>query len=594
MAAPDPHSFFDDAQPRARHLRLRLVVDFESRRIQGEAVLDLGPGRGGPIDLDTKGIEVHDVTTETGVRVSWSLGDETPVLGRRLRLDLPSGTHSVSIRYTTSPDAVGLQWLTPAQTEGKRHPFLFSQFQPIHARTLIPLQDSPAARITYHAEIVVPEGLSAVMSAGPAGARSGPSTGTRTLVFDMPQAIPPYLLALAVGELEGRDLSPRSRVHAEPGTVEAAAWEFAGIEAMIATAESLFGPYEWDRYDMLVLPPSFPYGGMENPRMTFLTPTLLAGDRSLVDVVAHELAHSWTGNLVTNATMDHFWLNEGWTVWAERRIQEAIHGPEKVVLDWAIGQTALDQEFARFGADSPLTKLRTDLAGVDPDDAFSSIPYEKGARFLTLVERNVGRPRFDGFVRDYIGRFRFTSITSEDFLAFLEEKMPGVAGEVGAREWLYEPGIPANAPVFRSERLQALVGLAEGWQRGVRPSEADVRSWSPAEMLVYLQHLPREIDAAGCAWLDGTLKLTGRGNYEILVEWLTIAGGSDHEPVFGRIREVLTRVGRMKYLRPLYGALGRHPRTRALAREIFAAASDGYHALSRRVVETVMDKYPKA
>jgi aminopeptidase N len=592
MAASDPHSFFDDAQPRTRHLRLRLVPDFESRRVTGEVVHELASATGGPLDLDTKGIEVEAVTTEAGVRVPWSLGEETPILGRKLRLELPSGTRSVSLRYTTSPEALGLQWLTPAQTEGKRHPFLFSQFQPIHARTLIPLQDSPRARITYHAEVVVPEALSAVMSAGPGGARPGPSAGTRTFVFDMPQPIPPYLLALAVGDLQSRDLSPRSRVYAEPGTVEAAAWEFAGIEAMIAKAESLFGPYEWDRYDMLVLPPSFPYGGMENPRMTFLTPTLLAGDRSLVDVVAHELAHSWTGNLVTNATMDHFWLNEGWTVWAERRIQEAIHGPEKVVIDWAIGQTALDQEFDRFGANSPLTKLRTDLAGVDPDDAFSSIPYEKGARFLTLIERKVGRARFDGFVRDYLERFRFTSITSEEFLDFLEEKVPGVAADLGAHEWLYEPGIPANAPVFRSERLEGLIGLAEGWQGGARPSEAEVRSWTPAEMLVYLQHLPREIDAAGCSWLDGALKLSGRGNYEILVEWLTIAGGSDHEPVFGRIREVLTRVGRMKYLRPLYGALGRHSRTRALAREIFAAASEGYHALSRRVVETVMDKYP--
>src|SRR5512143_3065118 len=351
MAASDPHSFFDDAQPRTRHLRLRLVPDFESRQVAGEAVLELASGTGGSLDLDTKGLEVEAVTTEGGIAVPRSLGDETPILGRRLRLELPPGARAVSIRYRTSPEAVGLQWLTPAQTEGKRHPFLFSQFQPIHARTMIPLQDSPRARITYHAEVVVPEALSAVMSAGPGGTRPGPSAGTRTFVFDMPQPIPPYLLALAVGDLEGRDLSHRSRVYAEPGTVEAAAWEFAGIEAMIATAETLFGPYEWDRYDMLVLPPSFPYGGMENPRLTFLTPTLLAGDRSLVDVVAHELAHSWTGNLVTNATSEHFWLNEGFTVWAERRILEAIHGEEAATLGWAIGQKALEESIARFGAD---------------------------------------------------------------------------------------------------------------------------------------------------------------------------------------------------------------------------------------------------
>jgi hypothetical protein len=291
--------------------------------------------------------------------------------------------------------------------------------------------------------------------------------------------------------------------------------------------------------------------------------------------------------------MDHFWLNEGVTVWAERRIQEAINGEEAAVLSWAIGQKALDAEMERFGPDSPLTRLRTELAGVDPDDAFSSIPYEKGSRFLALLERTAGRPRFDRFMGDYIGRFRFTSITSEDFLSFLEEKLPGLASQVGADAWLYQPGVPANAPVFRSKALEDLSALAEGFASGQRPSAGQISRWKPGEMLVYLQRLPREMDAASCEWLDRNLHLTGRGNYEILVEWLTIAAGSDHEPVFPRIREVLTRVGRMKYLRPLYTALGKHPRTRGMAKEIFAAAGPGYHGLSRRVVESVISKYPR-
>ena len=590
MALVDPHSHADDAQARTKHLRLHLAVDFARKRLEGRAVLVFAEPASGPLDLDTKGLTISAVTGSAGSEVLFEMGPEDPILGQRLRLKLPAGTTEVLLRYTTSPDAIGLQWLDPEQTEGKRHPYLFSQCQAIHARTMVPCQDTARFRVSYHAEVTVPAPLSAVMSAGPSGVIEG--KGTRTFLFDMPQPIPTYLLALAVGELESRDLSVRARVWAEPATVEKAAWEFAGVEEMIVKAEGLFGPYDWDRYDMLVLPPSFPYGGMENPRMTFLTPTLLAGDRSLVDVVAHELAHSWTGNLVTNATAEHFWLNEGFTVWAERRILEAIHGEEAATLGWAIGQKALEESVARFGADSPLTKLRTHLSGIDPDDAFSSIPYEKGARLVVLLERTVGRAAWDAFLSDYMKHFRFQSITTEEFFAFLEEKLPGTAAKVNADAWLHEPGLPANAPVFRSEKLEALTALAEGWEKGARPTSEQAAGWNPSETLLYLQHLPRKLSAADCAALDSAFGLSGKGNHELLVEWLTIAAGSGYEPAFGKIREVLSRVGRMKYLRPLYGALGATERTRALAREIFAAASPTYHGLSRRVVAGVLEKYP--
>jgi aminopeptidase N len=305
-------------------MRLRWHVDFHTQQLIGDATLVFERPSSGQVDLDSKGLTITAVQTPTGRNVPYTLGDDEPILGRQLQLDLPADTGEVTIAYRTSPGALALQWLDPAQTAGKRHPFLYSQCQAIHARTIVPIQDTPRARVTYEAEVTVPEPLTAVMSAGSCGQRPAPSG--RTFAFAMPQPIPPYLLALAVGHLEARELGPRSRIWAEPETVEAAAYEFADTEAMIACAESLFGPYEWERYDMLVLPPSFPYGGMENPRMTFLTPTVLAGDRSLVDVVAHELAHSWTGNLVTNATMEHFWLNEGFTTWAERRILTALHG----------------------------------------------------------------------------------------------------------------------------------------------------------------------------------------------------------------------------------------------------------------------------
>jgi hypothetical protein len=294
---------------------------------------------------------------------------------------------------------------------------------------------------------------------------------------------------------------------------------------------------------------------------------------------------------VTNANAEHFWLNEGATVWAERRIHEALHGEDEAVLGWAIGQKALDESMERFGADSKVTRLRTELQGVDPDEVFSSVPYEKGSRFLALIEQTVGRKRFDAFMRDYMDRYRFQSLTTEEFLEFLESKLPGTAEKVGAKRWLYEPGMPDNAPVFSSPALDEIETLAKGWGDGKRPTKEQIANWNPSELLLYLQNLPRQLDHESCKWLDARLKLMERGNYEILVEWLTIAAGSDYEPAFERIREVLMRVGRMKYLRPLYTALGRNARTQALARDIFAAASPTYHGLSRRVVQSVLDKY---
>jgi aminopeptidase N len=581
---------FDPTQPRTRRLSLRWDIDFDRRVIRGTVRLELAASaRGGPLDLDTRGLTIGSVTGPAGAAIPYRLGDADPILGRRLRLDLPPGTEAVTVAYETSPEASALQWLEPRQTAGRRQPFLFSQCQAIHARSVVPVQDSPAARITYDAEVTVPDPLNVVMSAAPHGVRPGPRSGTRTFRFDMPQAIPPYLLALAAGEIVARDLSSRSRVYAEPEMIEAAAWEFAEIEAMLAAAERLFGPYPWERYDMLVLPPSFPYGGMENPRMTFLTPTLLAGDRSLVDVVAHELAHSWTGNLVTNASAEHFWLNEGTTVYAERRIQEALHGEESAALAWSIGRKALEADLERLAPHPEWTRLRQHLEGVDPDEAFSTVPYEKGARLWALLERTVGRERLDAAIRAYIERFRFTSITTEDWLRFVQEQLPGAAETIGVADWLDGAGLPSNEPRFTSAAESERQAMAARVAAGARPS-GEMAGWTTAETLVFLNALPRPLDAGTCAWLDRSLGLTASGNHEILVAWLAIAIASDYEPARPRVREVLTNVGRMKYLRPLYTALARNPRTLPLGREILAEAAPGYHPLSRRVAATILDE----
>ncbi|MBC8425325.1 leukotriene A4 hydrolase C-terminal domain-containing protein, partial [bacterium] len=353
--------------------------------------------------------------------------------------------------------------------------------------------------------------------------------------------------------------------------------------------EGLFGPYLWDRFDFLVMPPAFPYGGMENPRLTFLTPTLVAGDRSLTNVLAHELAHSWTGNLVTNATMNDFWLNEGFTVYAERRILEEVYGRDFADLQGVIRRNALQVHLDQFGAGSAYSKLRTELEGIYPDEVYSLVPYEKGAQFVLLLEDAVGREAFDVFLLAYIDAFRFQSITTAEFIDFLEQKLPGVLERIDGRRWIFEPDMPANELPVASARVERIRELSSGWPEGARPTPDDVAGWTADEWQLYLQDLPRTLPEADCRWLDETFGLTARGNYEVLVEWLTIAAASAYTPVLPRVREVLTSVGRMKYLKPLYGALAGNAATLDFAREVYADVADSYHPLSRGSITGILD-----
>ncbi len=587
MSRFDPHSWCDDGQPVTTHLDLDWRVDFAARTLAGRAALRFAAPSSGPLDLDARDLDIHAVTTAGGEPVPWEIAESEEIKGDRLRLDLPAGTEGVTIDYATGSGAMALGWLDPPQTAGGEHPFMFTQCQPIHARTIVPCQDTPRHRVTYTAQVTVPAPLVAVMSAEGTGSAPAADGGT-TWRFEMPQAIPTYLLALAVGNLAQADLGPRARVYAEPETVEKAAWEFAETESMIDAAERLFGPYVWDRFDMLVMPPAFPYGGMENPRLTFLTPTLLAGDRSQVNVVAHELAHSWTGNLVTNATMNDFWLNEGFTVYAERRILEEVYGRDFADLQGVIRRNALQVHLDQFGPGSDYTKLRTELEGIDPDEVYSLVPYEKGAQFVLLLEDAVGREAFDAFLLAYIDAFRFKSITTAEFIDFLEAHLPGMLDRIDGRRWIFEPDMPANELPIASARVERIRELSSGWAGGARPTPGDVADWSADEWQLYLQDLPRPLSEDDCRWLDETFGLTARGNYEVLVEWLTIAAGSAYTPVLPRVREVLTDVGRMKYLKPLYGALAGNAATLDFAREVYADVADSYHPLSRGSISGIL------
>ena len=574
MARPDPHSFRDDTQPTVEHLSWTVRADFGTRTLDAVAELRLrsgGAGRRtlGQLDLDTRDLIITSVTAG-GADAAFELGPADPVMGSRLRIVLPAGAAAVRIGYRTSPRSTALQWCTPEQTADGTHPFLYSQCQTIHARSMLPIQDTPAVRFSYDAALRVPAGLTALMSASSAGLGGG---GFR---FRQQRTIPAYLLALAVGRLDGREVGPRSTVWAEPSQLAAAAWEFAGVEQILAAAEELLGPYAWGRADLLVLPPSYPYGGMENPQLIFLTPTLIAGDRSLVTVVAHEIAHAWTGNLVTAASLDHFWVNEGFTVFAEREITARMIGRDLTELQAAVGRADLEADLRYLAAQPELTRLRLDLRGIDPDVASSHVALEKGYLFLRAIAESAGAARFLGFLRDFLAAFRFCPVTGEQVVAFARERLPGA---VGYDEWLYGTGLPAGAPAVASPLLDAVRAIGQA-----TPGPDVAVAWSADEWQVYLAGLQPPVRAGLLAELDGRYHLTTSANPEILRLWLTVALRSGYQPAVPAAVDLLGRVGRLKFLKPLYDALAGNSGTRVLAQECFERYRSRYHPIAVTVI----------
>lgn len=588
MAPVDPHSYTDSLQPLTTHVALSLSLDFQSRSISGTATLTLTRPYKGQLFLDTRDLRVHQALDSEGRSLRFSLDLEDSILGSRLVIDLPVETPWIVVSYSTSPHASALQWLEPSQTAGGNQPYVFTQCQAIHARSVFPCQDTPVARVKYTADVEVPGDTRVVMSAAHLE-RVSLDSGRAVERFVMNQAIPPYLFALAAGDIVHEEIGPRTRVYAEPSVVKAAAYEFANTEATITHAEALFGPYEWERFDVLVMPPSFPYGGMENPRMVFLTPTLIVGDRSAVEVVAHELAHSWTGNLISNATANDFWLNEGFTTYAERRIVEAEQGKDRVELQIGLGWSGLKEEVGRFKDKPQFTKLKTDLKGVDPDEIYSRVPYEKGFHFLRRLESQVGRPKFDKFLKEYIAEFQFQSIDTETFLAFLKERIPGIGDEVDLDKWIYGEGIPADALEPRSEILDKILELAAQFESGRQLMDADTQNWQAQEWIVYLDNLPKKLSSKQISMLDDSFHFSRSKNWEIRVIFLTIAAHSDYKPCFPAIEDALHSVGRIKYLRPLYaGLLESSPEAKQLAKRVFSDAKPKYHPIAQSVVQGLL------
>lgn len=591
--ANDVHSYANTAAVRVEHGDFDWIVDFDRRVLRGTATLRIA--RSGVNDsqlvLDTRELKILGAELSANgaqfAPAQFTLGNPDKILGSALTVPLRADSRYVRISYETSPAASGLQWLTPAQTAGKTHPFMFTQSQAIHARSWIPIQDTPQVRITYSARVRTPRDLVAAMSAenDATAARDG------DYQFRMAQPIPAYLIALAVGDLDFRPIGRRTGVYAEPSVVDRAAAEFADTEKMVDAAERLYGPYRWGRYDILVLPPSFPFGGMENPRLTFATPTILAGDRSLVSLIAHELAHSWSGNLVTNATWRDFWLNEGFTVYIERRIQEELYGPARAEMEAVLGRQDLEEDLATLEERDEI--LHVNLQGRDPDEGFTQVPYEKGALFLRHLEETFGRATFDEFLRGYFDHFAFQSITTDTFLEYLEANLlsrnPQLAARVPVREWIMQPGIPATAPRARSDAFARVEQAADAWLAGSRPaSQIDTARWTTHEWLHFLRYLPKELSISKMEDLDRAFRLTQSGNAEIAHEWLLTSIRNQYRPAYARLEDYLISIGRRKLIKPLYEELVKTEEGRQMALAIYRRARSGYHPIAVTTIDEIV------
>jgi leukotriene-A4 hydrolase len=590
--ARDIHSFAQPATARVTHVDLDLAADFANRTFTGTATLDVQAPADGTLTLDTSKLTIESVTDSDGKALSWKLGDVDPVLGSPLRIELGK-SRRVVVRYATDPGAEALQWLSPEQTAGKQKPYLLSQGEAILTRTWVPTQDSPGIRQSWTARIVAPADLTVVMSAEMLGPEAGPVPGTRAWRFRMDHPVAPYLISIAIGDIAFQSLGERTGVYTEPSVLPAAAAEFTDLERMVKAAEDLYGPYRWGRYDLLVLPPSFPFGGMENPRLTFATPTVIAGDKSLVNLVAHELAHSWSGNLVSNATWADYWLNEGFTVYFENRIMESVYGKEVADMGADLSWDELQEDITRLGGMSAVdTRLHIDLTGRNPDDGMTQIPYDKGATFLRTIEAAVGRERWDAYLRSYFDRHAFQPQTSAGFLADLRANLikgdAALDKQLALDTWVYEPGLPANAVHIESGAFKRIDAAAAAFAaRGA--AGLDVTGWNTAERVRFLNRLPRKLSAKQLASLSELFNVIEQKNSEVRFAWLHLAIANRYPPAEAQVEEFLLSMGRRKFVLPLFRDLmaqGEWGQT--IARRVYAKARPGYHSVTIGSVDKVV------
>ena len=583
----DAHSYAKPNEAVAKHLDLNIAVNFNKKQLSGTATYKIDKSKKAKeIHFDSRNLIINKVEVD-GKKTDFRLKKGDAVHGDDLIIPLTINAKKVAINYQTNGNNDALQWLNKQQTADKENPFLFTQGQAILTRTWIPIQDSPQIRITYDATVKVPPELMAVMSA------KNPKQKNQNGVyhFTMPQPISSYLIALAVGDIAYKPISNRTGVYAENSIVDKAQKEFEDTEKMVQAAENLYGKYPWEQYDLLVLPPSFPFGGMENPRLTFVTPTVIAGDKSLTSLVAHELAHSWSGNLVTNATWDDFWLNEGFTVYFERRIMESVYGADYANMLALIGRQDLDETLASFKNTPENTKLKLDLKGKNPDDGMTDIPYEKGFLFLKTIESKVGKEKMDAFLKKYFKEHAFSTITTEKFIDYLKQNLlePNHI-KFNVEEWIYKPGIPNNAIKITSHKFEDVMQTIEDWKKGkISPQEICNKEWVIQQKIHFIRNIPASITLKQLKELDDACGFSNTKNSYIAMVWFEqTAKRNYHENnIDKKMAEFLTRVGRRWYVTTIYNALKENGRLKE-AQEIYKKARPNYHSVTVRTVDEML------
>lgn len=585
----DTHTFSSKSDVRVEHLSLDINVNFDSKIIEGTANYTINKNHADDtIHLDVKGISIIDVlNAETNDKLNFNIAETDKVKGDDLAINV-KGVNAISIKYKTANDAAALQWLTPEQTADKKHPFLYTQSQAILARTWIPCQDGPGVRFTYDARVTVPKELMALMSA------ENPVSKNDSGIYHFKQvrAIPSYLMALAVGDLAFQELGRNSGVYAEPMQLKKCAEEFSDLPKMMDAAEALYGKYQWARYDVLVLPPSFPFGGMENPEVTFATPTIIAGDKSLVSLLAHELAHSWSGNLVTNDTWNDFWLNEGFTTYFERRIMESIEGKEYADMLKVLGYQDLQEELNSFGANHADTRLRLDLVNRDPDEGLTDIAYEKGSLFLVHIENTVGREKFDAFLKNYFTSNAFKTMNTDQFLKFLNDELikndKSLADEINAMGWIDSTGLPVARPNIVSSKLSYIDSSLITFKQGKSIASIDTKNWSSHEWLYFIRGLGETLSLVEMKDLKINVDFAKSGNAELEAAWYVYVIKNNFTEDYIYLDAFLQKVGRRRFLMPLYSEMVKTESGKKKAREIYSRARKNYHYVSTQSLDELL------